>query len=47
MKEEYKVVRRFECCGKTMVAVQMNGSSVSTMTMEEWERLDRRNKTKK
>ena len=47
MKEEYKVVRRFECCGKTMVAVQMSGSSVSTMTMEEWERLERRNKMKK
>lgn len=47
MKKEYKVVRRFECCGKTMVAVQMNGSSVSTMTMEEWERLERRNKTRK
>lgn len=47
MKEEYKVVRRFECCGKTMVAVQMNGSSVSIMTMEEWERLERRNKMKK
>lgn len=42
MKEEYRKINEFECCGKDMVVVR-GANSCHVMTMKEWRKIYGRN----
>ena len=44
MRDEYKVVSEFPCCGNTMVTVMIgNGNAAHVMSQEEWHKICGRN----
>lgn len=42
MREEYRKINEFECCGKVMVIVRKS-NSCHVMTMKEWRKVYGRN----
>lgn len=42
MKDGYKVIKEFECHGKTMVTVRI-GNAAHVMSLEEWHKIYGRN----
>lgn len=42
MDNEYKVIKEFCCCGRSMVTVR-NGNAAHVMSLEEWHKIYGRN----